>query len=299
MATFEPVQDMHAAAGLMLSQGFAVIEVGNRVQWETAKPIFQGLRIISGLPPNIQELLRVDRSNNRDQDDGWMPRRPKDVNPSSFDASAGADHKNIFHYRDGLREFLWDKRAVLTGVEWNPFFDAQRRLRDVSIQIAEEIAVEIDRITESRWRVQEGLRDNREQSKLRSQLYLGERPDRPGVIAREHPDRSGITVHLLEDHPGLQIRTWDDEVRVVHAAPGRVIVFAGSQLQQLTGGKHIVREADDGKIEDFVEGGEVQALLHGARLIDTDQHPWTGTRAMCVSFIKLINDSNDIPFETN
>lgn len=294
MANFDAVNTAAEAARLVVSQGFAVLNVGPRVQWQTAEPIFAGLRFMGDLPAEVKELLRVDRSMNGDPDDGFLIRDPSKKNPGTFDATRKADRKHVWMHRKGVRDVLVH-RGLMAGGEWNPFFGALDTLRDVSIEIATEVAKEIDAHTDGQWELHRGVLRYRGQSKLRAQYYLGGRDDDPETIAREHPDRSGLTVHLLEDHPGLMIRTWGGEVRLVPARPGRVIVFAGSQLQALSGGTE--HRTMVGDVEQYtVTGGSVPALLHGACLHNVPDEPWPGTRGMCVGFVKVMNDPHDRPF---
>lgn len=285
------------AARLIRRQGFALFKVGDRLPWSRAEPIFEGLRRISAIPLEEQLRWRVDQSKDGDQDDGLLLRRPEIPNPGASSGVAkvgkGSDNKNIMMFRHQVPGWL-AQRGVATGPEWQEFWDAQREMWSVCFDIAAGFAGALDREFDYRYGILDGLLRNACASKLRSQFYRGARHNDAKSIAQEHTDRSGISVHALEDHPGLVIMH-EGEAVLLPAAPGRVVGFAGEQLQQITGGQmHYVQVRD--KVKRVVTGGEVQALRHAAQFVDTPERPWPGGRHMAVFFARLLEDDNDYPY---
>jgi hypothetical protein len=272
-----PVNTYAQAARLVREQGFAVLDIGDRLPWSSAKSIFTGLRRMRGLSDRGKERWRVDRSLGHpvDPDDGLLVRRPGIKNPGAYDAAKKADQKNVFMYRLQSRAWL-AQIQVGTGKRWNAFWAAQKRLWLTAWDIALGLAYELDQQTGSEFGIHEGLISNAGETVLRSQMYLGGREDDPDTIASDHFDRSCITVHLCEDHPGLIIAPNGTRL-LVPASPGRVIVFAGSQMKEMT-------------------NGLIGPLLHGACMVDTGEQPWPGGRCMSVLFAKGKHDRNYCPY---
>lgn len=299
MYEFDAVPMGRDAAALLLRQGFAVLEIGDCTLEEEAFPVFAGLRHLRSLDPAEMRRWEVDRSLGRptDPDDGLILRRADLTNPASHDARP-ADNKNVFMFRPQLRGWL-AQRGLGLGSDWDPFWDSQWSLWYSMYLIAQKVGYELDALTGWRYGILGGLLRTVGETKLRSQTYIDRRSDASDQIAKPHPDRSCLTVHLLEDHPGLTIRPDGTPAseRLVPATRGRVVVFAGTQLQIMTGGVECVDELADGRTKTTVTGGLVRALIHGAHLVDTPEQPWRGYRNMCVGFVKGFHDSNDKPYD--
>lgn len=275
--SFEPVRTYAQVAELVRTQGFAVLDIKDRLPWNLAKPIFTGLRRMRGLSDRGKDRWRIDRSLGKpvDPDDGLLKRRADIKNPGAFDKNRKPDNKNVFMNRRQTRAWL-AQNGVGTGRRWKAFWEAQDKLWTIGWDIALGVGREIDRQTDWKFGIEEGLLKTVGETKLRSQMYLGGREDDPDTIAGDHTDRSCITVHLCEDHPGLVIMPGGERIHIP-ASPGRVIVFAGSQMTKMT-------------------NGAIKALLHGACLVDTVDQPWPGKRCMVVLFAKGFHDANDCPY---